>query len=153
MAITLTITDLFLITAIFSGLQFLSSIWIKSRLEGSIKHEYDRLLEEYKYEIEIRKQAARVSEYLALARRLKADSGDPDFEKANQLSWELAMWLPADIYRSMTKAIVNPSLSVNPLTVSVEVRRLLLGGKAGDLKPEDIAHHAPHVGEHTSSNR
>ncbi len=134
-------------------LQFLLSIWIKSRLESSIKYEYDKFLEEYKYDIKVREQAARVSEYLALARRLKGESEDSDYERANQLSWELAMWLPSDIYKKMVKAISSPDEENNELTVVVEVRKLLLGDKAGDLTSDDIAHHAPGIGKKSDENK
>jgi len=134
-------------------LQFLLSIWIKSRLESSIKYEYDKFLEEYKYDIKVREQAARVSEYLALARRLKGKSEDSDYERANQLSWELAMWLPSDIYKKMVKAIASPDEKNNELTVVVEVRKLLLGDKAGDLTSDDIAHHAPGIGKKSDENK
>jgi hypothetical protein len=67
-------------------LQPLFFLWLKSHFENSIKYKYDKYLEEYKYEIKIREQAARVSEYLALARRLKEYSMESDYERANQLS-------------------------------------------------------------------
>ncbi len=51
----------------------------------------------------------------------------------------------------MTQAIVNPQPHVNPLTVSIEVRKLLLGNKSGNLKPEDIAHHAPGIGKNNKA--
>jgi hypothetical protein len=35
-------------TILSSILTFLSTLWIKTRLENSIKHEYDKKLEEYK---------------------------------------------------------------------------------------------------------
>lgn len=95
----------------------------------------------------MQEQGARVAEYLALARRLKESSPESDFERANQLSWELAMWLPEQIYKQMTLAIVNPNPDVNELSVAISVRKLLLGEKAGDLKPDDIAHHAPGIGK------
>ena len=92
-------------------------------------------------------QATRVAEYLALARRLKEDSPESDYERANQLSWGLAMWLPDEIYKQMTNAIVRPNREVNELTVAISVRRLLLGEKAGRLGVDDIAHHAPGIGK------
>ena len=143
----MNLTDFSLIASLFVALQFLSSVWIKARLKSSIKHEYNKFLEEYKYDIKVREQAARVSKYLALARRLKKESGEFDYERTNQLSWELAMWLPSDIYKKMVKAITSPDKENNELTVVVEVRKLLLGDKAGDLTSDDIAHHAPGIGK------
>lgn len=142
----MNIYEISIMTILLGGIQFLIAIWIKYRLENSIKHEYDKLAEDYRYNIRVREQAARVSEYLALARSLKKESGELEYERANQLSWEMAMWLPADIYRNMVKAIVAPDGSINELTVVIEVRKLLLGEHAGNLSPDHIAYHAPGIG-------
>jgi hypothetical protein len=56
---------------------------------------------------------------MALARRLKESSPESDFERANQLSWELAMWLPDNIYKQMTTAISKPNQDVNELSQAV----------------------------------
>ncbi len=57
------------------------------------------------------------------------------------------MWLPADIYRSMGKALSKPNSEYNPLSVVISVRKELLGSTAGDLTQEDIIHHAPSIGK------
>lgn len=119
---------------------------IKLRLENSIIHENQKQLEEYKYNIEVRKQASKVSEYLALVRDLKETSSAEDYRRANQLSWELAMWLPDKIYKQMTSAIKSPNSLQNPLTVIIEVRKLLLK-EPGKLTQNDVAHHAPGIGK------
>lgn len=137
----------YVIYAIIIFLQFAVPLWVKSNIEKSVELKYSKLLEEYKYTIKVREQAARVSEYLALAENLKENSQNEDYERVNQLSWELAMWLPSDIYREMTQAITKPSQEVNELTVVIKVRKLLLGDDAGDLTSEQIAHHAPGIGK------
>ena len=40
-------------------------VWFKTRLEASIKSEKDRILEEYRYEIKAKEQAAKVAEYFS----------------------------------------------------------------------------------------
>jgi hypothetical protein len=50
-------------------------------------------LENLKWDIKVRKQAAKIAEYMALARDHCADSSVEDYRKANRLSWELALWL------------------------------------------------------------
>ena len=89
----------------------------------------------------------RFAEYLALARNLKEDSPDTDYRKANQLSWELAMWLPEDIYKEMASSIATPNEKTNELSTVVSVRKLLLQKEAGNLTPDNIAHHAPGIGK------
>ena len=90
----------------------------------------------------------RVAEYLALARNLKGESPDTDYRKANQLSWELAMWLPEDIYKEMVVSIATPNEETNELSTVVSVRKLLLQKNAGNLTTENIAHHAPGIGNY-----
>ena len=53
----------------------------------------------------------------------------------------------------MTKAIVSSSKDNNELTVIIEVRKLLLKKKAGDLTSNDIAHHAPGIGKNNGDKK
>jgi len=128
-------------------LQFIVSKWLESRLENSIKHEYNKLIEDYKYNLKIREQAARVAEYFALARRLEEDSPSSDYERANQMTWELAMWLPTELYKKMVHAIAFPSPENNIQRVVIECRKLLLKENAGNLDSESIAVHGPGIGK------
>lgn len=88
-----------------------------------------------------------MAEYISLARSLKENSSEDDYIKANRLSWELAMWLPAEIYSQMVLAIANPNQKNNELTVVIAVRKLLLKERAGNLTENQIAHHAPGIGK------
>lgn len=132
---------------LFAILQYLLSLWISERLKTSLQKEHSTFLESLKWELKVREQAVGVAEYLAIARNLKEDSPESDFRKANQLSWELAMWLPEEVYKEMVNAIVKPSNNTNELTAVVLVRSLLLKEKSGKLAPENIAHHAPGIGK------
>ncbi|WP_446008510.1 hypothetical protein [Candidatus Electrothrix sp.] len=147
MEFTLGLPGLTLGLILFGALQYLASLCISERLKTTLQKEHSVFLEKLKWEVKAREQAVRVAEYLALARSLKEDSPGSDFRKANQMSWELAMWLPVDIYREMVKAITSPSERENELTTVVSVRKLLLGEKAGNLTPENIGHHAPGIGK------
>ncbi|MFI3155244.1 MAG: hypothetical protein QX199_03720 [Methylococcaceae bacterium] len=132
---------------LFAALQYFASLWISARLKTSLQKEHSQFLENLKWDLKVREQAVRVAEYLALARNLKEDSPDTDYRKANQLSWELAMWLPEDIYKEMVSAIVTPNENTNELSTVVSVRKLLLQKEAGNLTIENIAHHAPGIGK------
>lgn len=134
-------------TILIAILAFLARNLFIERLKLALQKEHSKFLDELQWNRKVQEQAARVAEYLALARRLKEDSPELDYERANQLSWELAMWLPEEIYKQMTLAIATPSPDVNELTVSIAVRKLLLGDKAGNLEPDNIAHHAPGIGK------
>lgn len=132
---------------IFAAIQYLASLWISERLKTSLQKEHSQFLENLKWDIKVREQAVRVAEYLALARNLKEDSPSTDYQKANQLSWELAMWLPEDIYKEMVSSIATPNGKTNELSTVISVRRLLLQKEAGNLTPDNIAHHAPGIGK------
>ncbi len=130
---------------------FLARNLVVERLKLSLQKEYSRFLDEMQWNRKVQEQAARAAEYLALARRLKASSSEDDYERANRLSWELAMWLPEEVYKQMVLAIVHPNKDANELSVTVSVRKLLLGTTAGNLSKDDIAHHAPGIGSNTAA--
>ena len=126
---------------------FLARNWFLTRLNLSLRKEHSKFIEEIQWERKTREQAEKVAEYLAFARQLKEKSSEEDYIKANQLSWELAMWLPENIYNETVQAIANPSSNINVLSVVIGVRKLLLKEKAGSLSPKDIGHHAPGIGK------
>jgi len=138
-------------TILIAIVAFLARNLFIERLKLTLQKEHSKFLDELQWNRKVQEQAARVAEYLALARRLKESSPESDYERANQLSWELAMWLPEEIYKQMALAIAHPNQDVNELSVSISVRRILLGDKAGNLGPDDIAHHHPRIGRKTAN--
>ena len=84
---------------------------------------------------------------MALARCLKPDSADTDYQKANQMAWELAIWLPSQIYQSMSVALTAEDGENNSLSVAISVHKELLGTAAGTLTQRDVLHHAPNIGD------
>lgn len=146
MVITAGLPEISLVVVLLGAFQYLAALFISERLKTSLQKEHSAFLEELRWDLKAREQAVHVAEYLALCRSLRDDSPETDFRRANQMSWELAMWLPEDVYREMTLALVNPGPSRNELTTVISVRKLLLGDKAGSLCSEEIAHHAPGIG-------
>ncbi|MHB1136951.1 MAG: hypothetical protein ACYCXR_08000 [Coriobacteriia bacterium] len=142
MTVTLGLPEVGLAALVLAALQFLVSLWVSERLKASLQKEHAEFLEKLKWGSKAREQAAHVAEYLAFVRYLSDKSPETDFRRANQMSWELAIWLPEDVYREMTRALVNPGPTANDLTTVLAVRRLLLGNDAGNLCSDDIAHHA-----------
>lgn len=140
MSIILQPWQALLFVLVIAGGQFISTTWLKAKIENSIKAKYD-------IEIKAKERAEKVAEYMALARRLKESSPDEEYQKANRLSWELAMWLPSDVYKSLGNALSKPDKVYNPLSVVISVRKQLLGNAAGDLSQDDVIHHAPGIGQ------
>jgi len=128
-------------------LQFLVSLWLSERFKASLQRETGQFLETLRWDLKVREQASKVAEYMALARDLREDSSVAEYRQANRLAWELALWLRADVYRAVGKAIASPDAKTNPLSVVIDVRQVLLGASAGDLTSEQIIHHSPAIGK------
>lgn len=146
MQVVVTLNSLVGAAALLAILQFLISLWLSERFKTQLQRETGVFLESVRWDMRVREQAAKVAEYMALARDLNDNSTPEEYRRANQLAWELALWLPAEIYRSMSAALTKPSEATNPLSVVAEVRRVLLAGRLGDLTSEDVLHHAPGIG-------
>ncbi len=134
-------------SAFITFILFISKNWILETMKNSFKKEHSKFLDELQWDRKTKEQASKVAEYLALARQLSDKSTEEDYIKANQLSWELAMWLPEDIYKETVQAIKNPDKDINELTAVIAVRKLLLKENAGLLNQDDIAHHAIGIGK------
>ena len=87
----------------------------------------------------------KVARYLVIAGTLDKNSAPDDYDLANELSLELAMVLPAAIYRAMVEAAAHPDGKVNPATVVVMMRREMLAPSDDELQAEQVAFHTPGV--------
>lgn len=90
--------------------------------------------------------ASMVSQYLVIASTLDKGSPPEDYDQANELSLELAMLLPASVYRAMTEAAANPDGKINPAVVALLMRRefgVTSADAADELQTEQVAFHAP----------
>jgi hypothetical protein len=146
MTFTLGLKEIGIGVILLGALQFLLQLWISERLKAWLQKENSVFLENLRWEMKIREQARGVAEYMAIARDLKESESPENFRKVNQLAWELAMWLPEDIYRAMGRALTKPNEKDNPLSVVVAVRKVLLGDSSGNLTQNDIIQHAPGIG-------
>jgi hypothetical protein len=140
MALEISLLNVSVGVVLFAALQYLASLWISARLKIALQKEHAQFLESLKWDLKVREQSTKIAEYMALTRDLCATSSIEDYRKANHLSWELALWLPADIYRSVSKAMADPSQDTNIMSVIIDVRKLLLDEKAGDLTQDQILH-------------
>jgi len=122
-------------------------------VKASFQKENTVFLEKLRWELKAREQAERVAEYLTIARDLKESDSPEEYRRANRLNWELAMWLPEDLYKAMVDAVAKPiSSENNPLSVVVAIRKYLLGDAAGQLTQDNIAHHAPGIGKNKTGD-
>jgi hypothetical protein len=82
---------------------------------------------------------ALIAEYLALASTLRADSPPSDYQQANQIAFQLAMELDADLWRLVARAVAGGT--VNELWEAI-----LAAGEPnaeGALTVSDAVVHAP----------
>lgn len=147
MAFSFTWLEFSILSIIVGVFQYFISLWISERLKTSLQKEHSTFLESLKWDLKVQEQAVKVAEYPAVARNLQENSSKFDYQKANQMSWELAIWLPEELYKKMVCAIASPGEKENELTTIISIRKFLLKEKAGNLTSEDIAHHAPNIGK------
>ena len=89
----------------------------------------------------------KVAQYLVLAGTLDKTSPIEDYDRANELSLELAMVLPGALYRQMVEAGSHSgSGRSNPASVALAIRKEMLGLE-DDLTVNQIAFHTPGVPE------
>jgi hypothetical protein len=119
---------------LFSILQWAASVWLKARLDASIKNEYDRRLEEYRRELDRRERAGMVAELFAEWASFPADP-----KHLNHLSFEAALWLPADIVKEIGKRLSNSEDAKDVKVILADVRRHLVS-KPDDITADHIVH-------------
>jgi hypothetical protein len=89
----------------------------------------------------------KVAQYLVLAASLDKGSPIEDYDRANELSLELAMLLPGAIYRAMVEAAARPNGKVGPGAVALLMRNELIALDEGGLNVADVALHGPALAE------
>lgn len=124
----------------FGLVLFLAKNWFLERLKNSIKHEYDKDIEEikkilkqesdknledYRYQVEVKRKAELVAKLLAhwLSKPL-------DREELNRITFECFLWLPDDIATDLGALLSHKRLDeVNLRTVVVQIRKHLHAGE------------------------
>jgi len=71
----LTLRDFSVLTVSFAVLQFLASTWVKSRIESSVKHEYDGMLDLLRRQRDIRVSYL-IDAFRVLAKRANLPEGE-----------------------------------------------------------------------------
>lgn len=116
----MSVTDLSIIIISLTIVQFLLSIWVKTRIESSIKHEYDKKLEDYKHQTLMRQRAALIAELFS-----EWLSFPEDESKLNKLAFESFLWLPEELARNLSQCISGAEKSPSIRKVLLKVREYL----------------------------
>jgi protein subunit release factor A len=118
-------TELGIFTLLFSGLQFLMATWLKSRIESSIKHEYDQQLEKIKATLSFnskkREESALVAELLA-----EWVSKPETHKTVNKLLWEASLWLPDEETKELNNLLAHEG-DITTKQMLVKIRKIIQG--------------------------
>ncbi len=108
---------------------WLAGKWIGSRIDSSIKHEYDKRKIEYESELRRRERAQLVAELLAeWMSTLPDDAMSPDQrKKLNRLSFEATLWLPEEIATELSQVLQHDPRAPNMFDLLLRVRTHLSG--------------------------
>jgi len=111
--------------------------WMKARLEQSIKHEYNKKLEEFKFEMRKREQSAVIANLFSKWLIIKQKSDEDRFRELNRLSFEMSLWLPDEIAVEINKKLKNLGSAKSIQELLIDCRQIIQGDKT-KLRPEDI---------------
>lgn len=101
---------------------FIAKEGIKKHIEFSIKHQYDKMLEDYKTLQIQRQKAALVAELIA-----EWISFPEDRKRLNQLTLEAFMWLPKATASKLSQLLTLAQGAPNVRDIVEEVREIILG--------------------------
>ncbi len=104
---------------------------------------FNRKLENFRFELRVREQAARVAELLAEARDGDPNTTSERAKRLNHLTWELSLWLPSEIVRELTRQLCSNEDRKTVKEILIQVRKHILGKSCADLAVEDITHFEP----------
>lgn len=124
------------VIAIFAGtsvaaplIVWLAGKWIGSRIDSSIKHEYDKRKIEYESELRRRERAQLVAELLAEWMSTPPDDAmsSDQRKRLNKLSFEATLWLPQEIAAELSQVLQHDPRAPNMFDLLLRVRSHLSG--------------------------
>ncbi len=138
-----------IIAILLGGLQFLLSNWFKTRIEKSIQHEYDKKLEDYRFSILQREQAAKIASFFARWAKysakektlLKGKELYDYYEELTRMSYELSLWIPDEnLVKKIMSRLQLREGAPEVKELLIEIREHILHKKTKTLKAGEIIH-------------
>ncbi|MCL5095509.1 MAG: hypothetical protein M1575_02170 [Patescibacteria group bacterium] len=132
---------------LLSVIQWLLANWIKIRLEQSIRHEYDKKLEDYRFSQLQRQKAETIATFFA--KWIKYRGHEKDFldekelinyyEELNKMSLELSLWIKDEqlLNEIMSRTQMNEKASDTKAIVGM-VRKMILEIKRDKFNSQNI---------------
>lgn len=149
MIIQLTISQLAIVSIFIAALQFLLSNWIRIRLEKLISHEYERKLEDYRFSIVQREQAAKIATLFSKWAQYKGKEKDYLNEKElleyygeiTKISYELSLWITdEDLVIEVMDRLILKKGAPTTKEVLIKIREHILGKKNKKINADNIVH-------------
>jgi hypothetical protein len=115
-------------------LQWLISNWLKTRLEQSIRHEYDKQLEEYKFAISKREKIASIASLFSLWIKYRGEERKwlceldliDYYKELTRMSFELALWVDdEELLGEVMKRLKNKNGAENTVELLLKAKRLI----------------------------
>lgn len=115
--------------------QWLLALWIKSRLETSIRHEYDKKLEDYKFSQLQRAKASLIADFFSKWTKYRGKEEEfldkkelcSYYEELNKMSLEISMWLKDENLLDEIMSLFGLKESAPDVrTLTGKVRKLIL---------------------------
>lgn len=128
-------------------LQFLLANWIKSRIQYSIKHEYDKKIEEYKFSQLQRQKAESVANLFAHWIKYRGKETEllskkeqfEYYEALNRMSIEIALWIKDETLLSDLMARLQNKQDAKSIHDLVgDVRKLILSDTGDSFNSDEI---------------
>lgn len=127
--------------------QWLLAQWFSARLEKSIQHEYDKKLEEHKFQQLQRQKAETIGRLLA--RWIKYRGTECDYlnkrelmdyyEDLNQMSFEISLWIKdKEILTDVMDKLQLKDGSKDVRALTGEIRKLILLDNDDEFNPQEI---------------
>lgn len=135
------------IIVLLSLIQWLLAIWIKSRLEKSIQHEYDKKLENYKFTQLQRQKAEAVARLFSKWIKYRGKESDyleknellNFYEELNQTSLEISLWIKdEELLLDIMTRLQNKESAKDIRTIIGQIRKLILETKESKFDPQEI---------------
>lgn len=110
-------------TSAFLGvLVFVFRSWVSSRIQNSIKHEYDKKLKLIEHQKEVRIKAELIAELMAEWIKPK-----PCYSKLNELSFKAFLWLTENLANDLSNSLAHRENAPDLRELINKVRKHLLG--------------------------
>lgn len=141
------ITSTLLLVILISIFQWLVALWVKSRLEKSIQHEYDKKLQDYKFSQLQRQKASLVADFFAKWIKFRGKEKElldknellSYYEDLNRMSLEISMWMKDEKLLGEIMSLLNLQKDAPNLRVLTgKVRKLILELEDDKFNPENI---------------